>query len=165
MPNIISQDVREQVALRLNAGSTPKMIGESLGCGVKSVYRMKKQFTFHEGNYIATPLRRTMRASITRAALVEMSQILTENPKLTLKELRDRCIEHEIFEADDAPDISSIWRRLQQLGHRYKKPIYQDDRAKRTIRQHETCIFRKSQDEQVLDPTTLLSFDETFIFQ
>ena len=153
----ISQEIREQVAIRLNAGQQPKDIAAALGIALKSIYRMRKQFS-HEEGYVATPLRRTEKASITREALVEMSRILSKSPKMTLAELRDECVSQGLFEADKAPDLSTVWRRLQKVGYRWKKPLYQDDRAKRTIRQYESCLFRKAQDEG-LDPTTLLSFD------
>ena len=92
-----------------------------------------------------------------------MSLILNKSPKLTLAELRDQCVALGLFAADEAPDLSTLWRRLQTVGYRWKKPVYQDARAKRTVRQYESCMFRKAQDEG-LDPTTLLSMDESFIY-
>ena len=163
MPRLILQDVREQVALRLNAGQRPQDIGTALGLGLKTIYRMKKQFTLQGEEFIATPLRRTARENINRATLVEMSRLLSKSPKLTLAELRDQCVALGLFEADKAPDLSTLWRRLQKVGYRWKKPLYQDARAKRTVRQYESCMFRKAQDEG-LDSTTLLSMDESFIY-
>jgi hypothetical protein len=113
--------------------------------------------------YVPRKTNRTVRQHIDRDALIALSSIRSEHPKLTISEVRKKAIEDGIFEKDSAPDISTIWRRLQKLGHRYTKPIYQDDRAKRSIRQWEACNFRKAQDEG-LDPTSLLSFDESFIY-
>ena len=63
---------------------------------------------------------------IDRDALVELSRLMTENPKLTLAELRQQAIDANLFDNDTAPDTSTIWRRLQTVGFRYKKPRYQD---------------------------------------
>ena len=120
----ISQEMREHVATRLNAGQPPKEISSALGLALKSVYRMRKQFTQPgQEEYVAAPLMRTEKDSITREALVEMSRILSKSPKMTLAELRDECVSQGLFEADKAPDLSTVWRRLQKVGYRWKKPL------------------------------------------
>ncbi len=61
----------------------------------------------------------------------------------------------------EVPD-ASMWRHLQSMGFDWRKPVYSDPRAnsKRDMIEYERCVFRLAQDNG-LDPTTLLSLDET----
>ena len=162
MPLTYSYDTRVDLANRINSGQSIKDAATALSMSLKTAYRLRKVMDLVDDSYVPRQLDRTIKQRIDREALVALSTIRLENPKLTLVEVQQKAIDDGVFEDESAPDISTIWRRLQKLGHRYSKPIYQDDRAKRSLRQWEACHFRKAQDEG-LDPTTLLSFDESFI--
>jgi len=80
---------------------------------------------------------------------------------LTLKELRERLVEQGIYGSlDSVPDASTLWRQLKSMGFDWRKPKYSDPRAKRDVIKYERCSFRLAQDNG-LDPTTLLSIDES----
>jgi len=92
---------------------------------------------------------------------VEISQWLSAEPKLTLAELRQKTVAEGFYDSLEAvPDQSTLYRQLKKLGFNWGKVRYSDPRAKRDVIKYERCAFRMAQD-QGLDPTTLLSFDES----
>jgi len=92
---------------------------------------------------------------------VDISQWLTAEPKLTLKELREKAVKEGFYDSLAAvPDQSTLYRQLKELGFNWGHARYSDPRSKRGVIKYERCAFRMAQD-QGLDPTTLLSFDES----
>jgi hypothetical protein len=92
---------------------------------------------------------------------VDISQWLTAEPKLTLKELREKAVKEGFYDSLAAvPDQSTLYRQLKKLGFNWGHARYSDPRSKRGVIKYERCAFRMAQD-QGLDPTTLLSFDES----
>ena len=92
---------------------------------------------------------------------MDISQWLTAEPKLTLNELREKVVTEGLYDSlDTVPDPSTLYRQLKRLGFNWGKVRYSDPRAKRDVIRFERCAFRMAQD-QGLDPTTLLSFDES----
>jgi len=112
-------------------------------------------------------IHRTPKQTISREQLLAVADIMSTTPKTTLKELRAQAIENKIFESEKkAPDQSTIYRRLQQLGFKWQKPRYSDPRAKRDRIQFERCCFRQAQQNGLDANGKILSFDESnFYFE
>ena len=163
MPFKHSQHVRNDIATRLTTGQKPKDIAEALNISSKTIYRYKKTFLrdAKDNSYIAPEIKATPRESISREQLLALSDIMTQNSKITLKELMYKAIHDNIFESEDtAPDTSTVYRRLVKLGYKWQKPKYSDPRAKRTRIQFERCCFRQAQ-QNGMDAKLLLSMDES----
>ena len=160
----LSLERRQELVNRINGGqiiSGPNGISAEMGISVKTIYRLKSKFTQPDGSYEAQPAAIAMKQALTRDTLVELSQWLQAEPKLTLKELREKLVEEKIYDSlKNVPDASTLWRQLQTMGFDWRKPRYSDPRAKRDIIKFERCAFRLAQDTG-LDPTTLLSIDES----
>ena len=160
----LSLEKREEVANRLNGGQAVKDIASDMSLTLKTIYRLKRVFEQIDGTFIAVAGRGTPRRAFSREDLVTISQWMVNAPKLTLKEIRERLVTDELYETiDEVPDSSTLYRHLVSIGFHWKRPIYTDPRAKRDVVTYERCLFRKAQDDG-LDPTTLLSMDESFIF-
>jgi transposase len=152
---------REDIATRLNGGQTPRGIAEVLGISVSTIHRLKRQFRQQDGTYVAVAARRAVKQAFNREALVEIAQWLQENPKLTVLELRLKAVEEGLYSTvEDVPDQSTLYRQLKKMGFKWGKVRYSDPRSKRGVIQYERCAFRAAQDNG-LDPTTLLSMDES----
>ena len=161
MPLKHSQDVRNDIATRLTAGQKPKDIAEALDISSKTIYRYKKSFLRDGDTYVAPEIKSTPRECISREQLLALSDIMHNNPKITLKELLQKAIEDNIFDsAETAPDTSTVYRRLVKLGYKWQKPKYSDPRAKRSRIQFERCCFRQAQ-QNGMDAKLLLSMDES----
>ena len=76
-------------------------------------------------------------------------------------ELRAKAVEEGLYSAiEEVPDQSTLYRQLKKMGFKWGKVSYSDPRSKRGVIQYERCAFRAAQDNG-LDPTTLLSMDES----
>ena len=163
MPPLILER-RQELINRISSGqqiSGPNGIAAEMGVAIKTVYRLKKRFEQDDGSYIVEPADVAKKQALTREALVSLSQWLQEAPKLTLKEMRLKLVTEGFYSSlEEVPDASTLWRRLQSMGFDWRKPRYGDPRAKRDVIKYERCAFRLAQDNG-LDPTTLLSMDET----
>ena len=160
MPSI-PFDQRQDVAVRLTGGQTTTSIATTLGIGVKTVYRLRKQFKLPDGSFEAFAASKATKQAFNREQLVEISQWLTAEPKLTLKELREKAVTEGFYDSlQEVPDQSTLYRQLKKLGFNWGKVRYNDPRVKRDVIRFEWCAFRMAQDRG-LDPTTLLSFDES----
>jgi hypothetical protein len=69
--------------------------------------------------------------------------------------------EDEYDDISNVPDPSTLWRQMKKMGFKWQKPKYSDPRAKRDVIKWERCEFRRNQDSGALDPTKLISVDET----
>ena len=76
--------VREDIANRLMGGQTPKGISKDLGISLKTVYRLKGKFQQDDGTYLALPAEVASARAFTRDTLVQISEWLVAEPKLTL---------------------------------------------------------------------------------
>ena len=155
---------RQELVNRINGGQRiggPTGIAAEMRIAVKTIYRLKEKFTQPDGSFEAQAADIARKQAFTRETLVEISQWLQAEPKLTLKELRERLVEQGIYGSlDSVPDASTLWRQLKSMGFDWRKPKYSDPRAKRDVIKYERCSFRLAQDNG-LDPTTLLSIDES----
>ena len=160
----LSMARRTEVANRLNGGEPPASIARAMNIGKKTVYRYKRLFVQPDGTHVPVAPQFAAKVRLERGALLKISGWLQENPKLTLKEIREKLVEGEEYKTiEEVPHSTTIWRRLQEIGFQWSKPLYSDPRAKRDVIRYERCAFRKAQDDG-LDPTTLLSIDETNFF-
>jgi transposase len=89
----VSFQRRHVIAVRLSGGQTPKAIANTLGLSVKTIYRLRRQFRQPDGTFLAVAASVATKQAFTREQLVEMSQWLEEEPKLTLNlELREKAV-------------------------------------------------------------------------
>ena len=157
---------RTEVANRLNGGEPPASIARAMNIGKKTVYRYKRLFVQPDGTHVPAAPQFAAKVRLERGALLKISGWLHKNQKLTLKEISEKLVEGEECKTiEEVPHSTTIWRRLQEIGFQWSKPLYSDPRAKRDVIRYERCAFRKAQDDG-LDPTTLVSIDETnFVFE
>jgi transposase len=161
---------RQEIVNRVSGGqriSGPAGIAKQMGVSIKTIYKLLRSFKQQDGSYIVTPARIARKQSLTREHLVFLSETLQASPKMTLAELRQQLVNEGHFTTlDDVPDSSTIWRRLQLMGFQYRKPVYAKTNSVRSGISHERCAFRAAQDTNTLDPTSLLSIDESnFYFE
>jgi transposase len=162
MPYKYDDELREDIANRLNGGQGPKGIAESLNLSLRTVYRIKKSFVSDEGMFIAVPVKTKPRDKIDRDKLIQLVEMMENNPKTTLKELIGRAVEKGVFTSkESAPHISSVHRALVRIGMRWVKPHYDDPRASRMQITFERCEFRRRLMNGLVDPESILSTDET----
>jgi transposase len=164
----LSLEKRQAIIDRVTGGqkiSGPEGIATTMGVSVKTIYKLLRQFKQEDGSYLVQPARVALKTAFTREHLIELSQWLQASPKMTLHELRQKLVSEGYFRTlDDVPDASTVWRRLQSIGFEWRKPVYSDPHAKSGVIAYERCAFRAAQDIGVLDPTTLLSIDESNFF-
>lgn len=168
MPTMILER-RQELINRISGGqqiSGPNGIAAEMKVSIKTVYRLKKRFEQNDGSYSVEPAAVARKRGLTREALVNLSQWLDYAPKITLKEMRLKLVTDGFYSSlEEVPDQSTLWRRLKSMGFDWRQPRYSDPRAKRGVIKYERCAFRLAQDNG-LDPTTLLSMDETnFYFE
>jgi transposase len=161
---------RQEIVNRVTGGqrvSGPAGIAKEMGVSVKTIYKLLRQFRLEDGSYLVTPARIARKQSLTREHLVFLSETLQASPKLTLAELRAKLVSEGHFTTlANVPDSSTIWRRLQLMGFQWRKPVYAKTNSVRSGISHERCAFRAAQDTNTLDPTSLLSIDESnFYFE
>ena len=111
-----SFDQRQDIAVRLTGGQTAKSIASTLGLSVKTVYRLRKQFKQPDGSLEAVAASNAPKQAFNREQLVEISQWLTAEPKLTLKELREKAVTEGFyifffFIKGGGKDMAGRWRR------------------------------------------------------
>jgi len=157
----VSLENRREIANRLMGGQPAKLIAADMKVALKTVYRMKARFEQEDGTFEAAEADVADKRAFKREELVEISEWLIAEPKLTLKEIREKLVTSGLYSnIEEVPDASTVWRHLQKMGFDWRKPVYSDPRAKRNVIKYERCAFRLAQDNG-LDPTTLLSLDET----
>ena len=157
----VTFSVREDIANRLMGGQKPKGISKDLGISLKTIYRLKAKFQQIDGSYEAVPAEIASTRAFSRETLVQISEWLVAEPKITLKEITLKLVTEGLYNSiEEVPDASTLWRRLRSMGFSWRKPVYSDPRAKRSVIRYERCSFRLAQDNG-LDPTTLLSIDES----
>jgi hypothetical protein len=90
-----------------------KAIASDLNIALKTVYRLRVQFTEEDGTYETVSAQMAVRQAFTRDQLVLVSSRLTDEPKLTLKEIRAKLVEEgEYSELSNVPDASTLWRQM-----------------------------------------------------
>jgi transposase len=157
----VTFSVREDIANRLMGGQKPKGISKDLGISLKTIYRLKAKFQQIDGSYEAVPAEIASTRAFSRETLVQISEWLVAEPKITLNEITLKLVTEGLYNnIEEVPDASTLWRRLRSMGFSWRKPVYSDPRAKRSVIRYERCSFRLAQDNG-LDPTTLLSIDES----
>ena len=113
--------VRTQIANQLNTGRMVAAIATDLGLSQQSVYRLKKKFQQGDGTFVAAPASVATKQAFSRAQLVEISQWLEAEPKLTLAELRQKAVAEGWYTSlDKVPDASTLWRQLNKLGFKWR---------------------------------------------
>ena len=128
MPYKYNDDVREDVARRLTGGQTIESISATLGIPVRTLYRMKKRFARYDGGQrfeSEQKLNKRVVPKITRDQIEQMSDIMANNSKITLTELRQKAIDDGIFlNAAEAPDISTIYKKITPWGTNGKTELH-----------------------------------------
>ena len=135
--------MREDIANRLMGGQTPKGISKDLGISLKTIYRLKGKFQQEDGTYVALPAEVASTRAFTRDTLVQISEWLVAEPKITLKEITLKLVTEGLYNSiEEVPDASTLWRRLRSMGFSWRKPVYSDPRAKRSVIKYERCALR-----------------------
>ena len=123
----ITFDVREDVANRLMGGQTPKGISKDLGISLKTIYRLKGKFQQEDGTYLALPAEVASTRAFSRETLVQISEWLVAEPKLTLREIKEKLVTEGLYNSiEEVPDASTLWRRLRSMGFSWRKPVWQN---------------------------------------
>ena len=165
MPYKYNLEVCQNVATRMSGGQSIEAISATLGIPVRTLYRMKKTFAKHDGGKrfeAPQTISKRVVPTLSRDQIEQLADIMANNSKITLTELQQKAIDDGIFpNAAEAPDISTIHRKLTAMGYKWQKPNYTDPRAESNdVIKYERCMFRKHQ-QNGWDPTgTLLSMDE-----
>lgn len=129
---------RQDIAVRLTGGQQPSSIATILGVGVKTVYRLRRQFRQPDGTFQAVAASVATKEAFSREQLVEVSEWLTAEPKLTLAELRQKTVDEGFFGTlEEVPDQSTLYRQLKKMGFNWGKVRYSDPRAKRSVIKYE----------------------------
>ena len=159
----LSFDLRTEVQDRLNGGQNVAGIAAEMKIAKKTVYRLKQRFQLADGSFQAVAASRSTKQALSRANLVEISQWLLAEPKLTISELRRKLVSEGLFDSiSSVPDQSTLYRQLKKLNFTWRRPVYKDPKLKTSdVLKFERCSFRKAQDHGQLDPTKLLNFDES----
>lgn len=124
---------RQDIAVRLNGGQTPKSVAVTLGISVKTVYRLRRQFRQANGTFQAVAASLATKEAFSREQLVEISQWLLAAPKLTLAEIRQKGVDEDFFSTlEEVPDQSTLYRQLKKMGFQWGKVRYSDPRARET---------------------------------
>jgi transposase len=152
---------RQEFANRVNGGQSVKKIALAMGVSLSTAHRLKAQFSDAQGVLTAVPGKPAFKEKISREQLLALSEMMKAAPKITLEEMQLQAVEERIFRnADTVPSISALSRALRRVGFKWQKPKYVDKRSKRTAVQWERCDYKRRLDAG-LDPTTILSMDET----
>ena len=105
----LSLEKREEVANRLNGGQAVKDIASDMSLTLKTIYRLKRVFEQIDGTFIAVAGHGTPRHAFSREDLVTISQWMINEPKMTLKEIRESLVTEELYETvDEVPDSSTL---------------------------------------------------------
>ena len=117
-----SFDQRQDIAVCLTGDQTAKSIASTLGLSVKTVYRLRKQFKQPDGSLEAVAASNAPKQAFNREQLVEISQWLTAEPNVTLKELREKAVTEGFYDSlQEVPDQSTLYRQLKKLGFNWSK--------------------------------------------
>ena len=157
----VSIEIRQDIANRRQGGQPVAAISADLGVPIRTIHRLLREFEEDDGQLVARPSRRRIGTSISRDHLIALSGYMSDNPKITLQQILYRSIEDGHFSQDASPDIATIYRALKQLGWTWRKPEYVDPHAKRDVNGYETCLWKSEQANGNLNPTMMLSFDES----
>ena len=82
---------RTELQNRFMTNQSAKSIAKTMAIHPRTVYRLKRKWVQPDGSYIATALKRLPRQTIDRQQLLDLSEIVRENPKISLRELRERA--------------------------------------------------------------------------
>ena len=97
----LSLEQREELQNRFTANQPVKGITETMGIHPRTVYRLRREFKQADGSYVAADLQRVPKQSINRQQLLDLSDLVRNNPKISLRELRQQSIEDGIFDSSD----------------------------------------------------------------
>ena len=133
---------RTELQNRFMTNQSAKSIAKTMAIHPRTVYRLKRKWVQPDGSYRycfkTTPKTDYRWTAITGS--------VRDNPKISLRELREKSIDDGIFDSSaSAPDKSTIFRRLKTLGYVWKRARFEDPRAKRSVIQYERCAFRQAQ--------------------
>ena len=112
----VTFSVREDIANRLMGGQKPKGISKDLGISLKTIYRLKAKFQQIDGSYEAVPAEIASTRAFSRETLVQISEWLVAEPKITLNEITLKLVTEGLYNnIDDVPNASTLWRRLRSI--------------------------------------------------
>ena len=136
---------RTEVANRLNGGESPASIANAMNIGGETVYRYKRLLVQPDGTHIPVAPQVATKVRLEREALLKISGWLQETPKLTLKEIREKLVEEDEYKTiEEVPHSTTIWRRLQEIGFQWSKPLYSDPREEGRDQIRAMCVPQSS---------------------
>jgi transposase len=162
MPAPLPPELRERVMDLLAEGVSPTEISTRLRISRQTVYRYRRAAQA-QGQRVPEPKAAGgyRWSKLKRDDIVALAQLVTEQPKITLKELNALAQDQRLV--SEPISDSTVARALHKTGLKKRKASYRDLRTvSDPLIARERRLFREAQrQDPVLAPNTLLWMDET----
>lgn len=110
-----SEDLRERIVARREAGESAEAISKLFGVSIRSVQRYYRRYC--ERGSVAADKKGKPEGSKLDAHREQISEWIRQEPGLTLEQLRERCAS----ELKVSVHHTTLLRVLRRWGYRYKK--------------------------------------------
>ena len=164
----LSYDIRARVMKFLSDGLSAAEIARRLKISKRTVWRYKKAADAQKKS-VPKPLRqggyRASVALLNRDKILKIGNILIENPKLNIKELKQKAVTLEILDQMNVPSDVTIWRAMKKLGLKFKRANYVDPQTLPSIRNSSSSSSSTESAASISNKITHLIVEEQQAFR
>ena len=124
--------------LLLQQGLTKQAVAKRLCLSRSTLLRYQKA---SELQHKAVPLvkprggYRAAVALLNRQQILQLGEMLLRQPKLTIRELKQRAVDAAILDPDKVPSDTTIWRAIKKLDLDFSKASYIDPKGAKNTAQ------------------------------
>ena len=128
----LPQDLRARAMLLLQQGLTKQAVAKRLCLSRSTLLRYQKA---SEKQHRTVPLvkprggYRAAVALLNRQQILQMGEMLLRQPKMTIRELKQRAVDTAILDPDKVPSDTTIWRAIKKLDLDFSKASYIDPKG------------------------------------
>ena len=146
----LPQDLRARVMLYLQQGLRKQTIASRLCISRSTVLRYQQAAAEQNNTVPQVRPRNGYRSSVAllnREQILKLGEMLLQQPKLTIRELKQLAVETRVLDPEKVPSDTTIWRGIRKLNLDFSKASYADPKGLKQQAANE----RKGDEEKLPD--------------
>ncbi len=128
----LPHDLRARAMLLLQQGISKQTVAKRLCLSRSTLLRYQKASEIQQKAVPVVNPRGGYRAAVAllnREQILQLGQMLLRQPKLTIRELKQRAVEAAILDPDKVPSDTTVWRAIKKLDLDFSKASYIDPKG------------------------------------
>lgn len=128
----LPHDLRARAMMLLRQGLSKQAVAKRLCLSRSTLLRYQKASEMQNKPVPLVKPRGGYRASVAllnRQQILQLGEMLLGQPKLTIRELKQRAVDAAILDSEKVPSDTTVWRAIKKLDLDFSKASYIDPRV------------------------------------